>query len=322
MTGDSRYLILGAAGQDGRIALQKLSARGIEVHAGVRSHPSVEHAMHRVLPESRVHLLDVTDRESIVAIIRRVKPTRILNLAGQSNVHLSWDQPASTFDSNTVGALNVLQAVRDLGLVDRVRLYQALSSEIFGRPETSPQDETTTMHPVTPYGLSKASARSLSVMFRERFDVWVSNGILYNHESMYRPESYVVRHVSASVARIKAGLQDALEIGDMTARRDWGYAPDYVDGMMQMLEHDVPDDFVLATGASHSVRDLVEIAFAAAEIDDWEQYLRIRPERIRSVEPAMLVGDARKAREAFDWSPSCSFDEMVAKLVEHDLNRT
>lgn len=251
--------------------------------------------------------------------IRRIRPTRILNLAGQSSVRDSWERPAETLSTNTTGAMNVLQAVLKLGLMDSVRIYQASSSEMFGRPTAAPQDENTPHSPVTPYGVTKSAAHQLSKMLRERTGIWVTNGIPYNHESLYRSEAYVVRHVTASVARISRGVQAYLAIGDLHAQRDWGYANDYVKGMLRMLEYGHPDDFVLATGISHSVEDLVRVAFTAVGIDDWQSLVSVESGRLRNVEPVRLVGDAGKARDSLAWAPSCTFSEMIEMFIEGAL---
>lgn len=320
MTDHLSYLVIGAAGQDGTIALEMLGELGIEAHAGIRGPLAAAHPVLSIVDAARVHRLDVSDLDSVKRTIRRIRPTRILNLAGQSSVRDSWERPAETLGTNTTGAMNVLQAVLELGLMDSVRIYQASSSEMFGRPTAAPQDENTPHSPVTPYGVTKSAAHQLSKMLRERTGIWVTNGILYNHESLYRSEAYVVRHVTASVARISMGLQSRLAIGDLAAERDWGYATDYVKGMLQMLEYEHPDDFVLATGVSHSVEDLVRIAFAAVGIDEWRPSVTVESERLRDIEPVRLVGDAGKARKALGWTPSCGFSEMIEMFIEGELD--
>jgi len=313
-------LIIGAAGQDGSIAAERLAGESVEVHAVVRVPLSAGHRLH-VLPESHRHVVDITDASSVRKLIDEVQPTQVLNLAGQSDVRESWSRAGSALAANTEGFLNVLEAVRDLRMTETVRIVQASSSEIFGKPEAVPQNERTPLRPVTPYGVTKAAAHLFAQMFRESHNIWVSTAILYNHESSYRPESFVVRHVTASVARIKCGVEAKIKIGDLSARRDWGFAPDYVDGMLRILEHGVADDFVLATGVSHSVEDLLRVAFEHAQISDWERRVETDAARLREVDPIRLVGDATKARVDVGWQPSHTFEQMIGAMVDEDIRR-
>ena len=316
-----KYLIFGAAGQDGTIAAEQLQERGDEVWAAVRVRPAASHPLFGSISQSRLLEVDVTDRKSVHDVIQRSSPDRILHLAGLSHVGRSWANPAEVLHVNTVGVLQVFQAVIALGLVERVRIYHASSSEIFGRPSSEPQNEHAPLRPVTPYGVSKAAAHQLAQMFRERHGIWCASGILYNHESVFRSEEYVVRHVTASVARIALGRQAKLRIGDINARRDWGYAPEYVSGMLAMLEQPDPDDFVLATGVTRSVGDLIAAAFGAVGISDYESRLAVDQDRMRAAEPWNLVGDATHAFRSFGWRPRISFEEMVKILVQFDVER-
>lgn len=314
-----KYLILGAGGQDGIISSHMLASRGCDVVAGVRVQPPSGHPLRLMLPSSQIVTVDVEHLGDLRETIKRVQPTRILNLAGQSNVRASWKNAQKTVETNVLGLLNVLQILIELRMLNDVRVYQASSSEVFGRARDEPQDESISLRPVTPYGVSKASAQQLAELYRDRYDVWIAVGILYNHESIYRSEDYVVRHVTRSVARIKSKRQHVLQIGNIDARRDWGYAPDYVDGMLKMLEHNEPENFILATGITHSVDDLLGIAFRAAGIDEWRRFVQVDQSRNRSVEPFRLVGDAAKARNVLGWETTCTFAEMVSRIVTHDI---
>lgn len=314
-----RFLILGAGGQDGIIASKLLSLRGDDVLAAVRKLPPQGHPLRTFLQESQIVAVDVHHSGDVRRVLETYRPSRILNLAGQSNVRTSWEDARGSIETNVLGLLHIMQAVRDLRMQDEVRLYQASSSEVFGRPDVEPQNEDVESRPVTPYGASKAAAQHLAEMYRERHGLWVAVGILFNHESVYRSEEYVVRHVTGSVARIHKGIQQTLSIGNLEARRDWGFAPDYVDGMLRMLEYRQPTNFVLATGISHSVDELLQIAFAAAGIGEWRPLLQQDRSRQRVVEPFRLVGDATKARSLLDWRTTCTFSDMVSQLVLHDI---
>lgn len=313
------YLILGAAGQDGILAMRLLRERGEEFYAAVRAKPAKNHPFWAEVRDRQVRVVDVTKPSVLSGALDAVQPTRILNLAGFSDVRRSWDEPEKALNTNAGGALNLYRAVLQSGRSDAIRIYQASSSEVFGRPSSAPQTENTPMMPVTPYGVSKAAAQSLASILRERFGLWVSVGILFNHESPLRSEDYVVRHVIASAVRMKLGHQTELEIGDLSARRDWGFAPDYVEGMLRMIEHGQPEDFVLATGLTHSVGDVVDTAFEAVEMPTELRRVRSTPARSRPVEPVHLLGDATKARRTLGWKPSVGFREMIGKLVQSEL---
>ncbi len=313
------FLILGAAGQDGILAMQLLRNRGQDFYAGVRVPPARGHPFWEEVRENQFGVLDVTDPSQLREALDALRPTKILNLAGFSDVRRSWDEPEKAMKVNAGGALNLYQAALQSGRCDSIRIYQASSSEVFGRPDVAPQSETTPMMPITPYGVSKAAAQSLAMAFRERFGLWVSVGILFNHESPLRSEDYVVRHVVASAVRMKLGRKAELEIGDLNARRDWGFAPDYVEGMLRIIDHDEPDDFILATGVTHSVGDLIETVFEAVEMPQALRQVKSTLARTRPVDPVHLVGDAAKARKTLGWKPSVDFEEMIRLLVHKEL---
>ena len=313
------HLILGATGQDGVIASELLAKRGLEFYAGVRQIPKANHPLLRIVPPSRIVQVDVANYEAVKSTLRIIRPTRILNLAGISHVGDSWSRPSEHMRVNFEGAINVFRSVVREGLQETTRVYQASSAEVFGRAATYPQDEQTPFAPTTPYGASKAAAHECARIFRDYYGLWLTIGTLFNHESHHRPESFVVRHVTASVARIRLGKQQVLEIGDLESERDWGYAPDYVEGMLRMLEFSEPEDFVLATGKLHSVRELVAEAFAAVGISAWGDYVEVDANRIRPAEPLRLVGNASKAKSLLRWTHTRTFRQIVREMVTADL---
>jgi GDPmannose 4,6-dehydratase len=322
-----RALVTGITGQDGSYLAQLLIGKGYEVHGVVRraSTFNTERLEHLYRdphdPEARLflHYGDVADGTGLRRILERVRPDEVYNLAAQSHVRVSFDQPEYTADAVGTGTLRLLEALRDFCALsgNAVRFYQASSSEMFGSAPP-PQNESTTFHPRSPYAVSKVAAHWFAVNYREAYGMFVSSGILFNHESPRRGETFVSRKITRAAARIKIGLQERLYLGNLDARRDWGFAGDYVEAMWLMLQRDRPDDYVVATGESHSVRDLVQEAFAHVELD-WNKFVSVDPRYFRPSEVDHLCGDARKAEEELGWTPRVRFSKLVGMMVEHDL---
>jgi GDPmannose 4,6-dehydratase len=315
-----RALITGIAGQDGSYLAELLLDRGYDVAGVVRRDPDAPYA-NLAAVRDRVELLraDLLNQESLVAALQRWRPTEVYNLAAPSFVPASWDRPVVTAEFAAVGATSILEAIRAVD--PEIRFYQASSSEIFGEPLETPQNESTPPAPVTPYGVAKAYAHFIVRSYRRRYGLFACSGILYNHESPRRPLDFLPRKVSHGVASIALGLQSELVLGDLDARRDWGYAPDYVRAIWLMMERDEPDDFVVASGESHSVRELVQCAFAHVGLD-WQEHVRVDSSFARgAAELHGLVGDPSRARTELGWDRSVDFNGLVGVLVETDLNR-
>ena len=315
-----RALITGAAGQDGSLLAELLLEQGYEVYGVVRSAASGRHENLDGVRD-RVELLeaDLLDEASLVRALETASPDEVYNLAAPSFVPMSWVQPVLTAEFAAVGATALLEAVRSAAPTARV--YQAASSEIFGDPLTSPQTEETPVMPVTPYGAAKAYSFFIVRSYRRRYGLHASSGILFNHESPRRPLDFLPRKVAHGAARISLGLDRTLRLGDLDARRDWGYAGDYVRAMSLILQQDEPDDYVIASGVTHSVRDLVECAFEHVGLD-WREYVEVDDSLRRGkAELHNLVGDATKARERLGWAPSVDFRGLVHLLVDADLQR-
>lgn len=312
-----RALITGVAGQDGSYLAQLLLDEGYEVFGIVRDPDALHGNLAGV--ENRISLIraDLLDQSSLGGVLAESQPDEVYNLAAPSFVPMSWEQPVLTAQFAAVGATSILEAIREAGR--EIRFYQASSSEIFGDPREIPQTEQTPLAPVTPYGVAKAYAHFIVGSYRRRYGLFACSGILYNHESPRRPLDFVTRKVAHGVARIALGLDDELTLGNLEARRDWGYAPDYVRAMWLMLQQDEPGDYVVATGVVHSVRELVECAFGHAGLD-WEKHVRVDEALQRGkAELHDLVGDASLARTRLDWAPSVDFDQLVRILVESEL---
>jgi GDPmannose 4,6-dehydratase len=292
------------------------------VHGVVRgqSNPKRE-LVHRRLPDVRLHTGDLTDLSSLVRALREARPDEVYNLGAVSFVAYSWDNAHVTTDVTGKGVLNMLEAVRLYAGDDpgRVRFYQASSSEMFGKVQESPQHERTLLWPRSPYGVAKVFGHHLTINYRESYGMHASSGILFNHESPLRGPEFVTRKVSLAAARIALGLQHELVMGNLDARRDWGYAGDYVEAMWLMLQQPAADDYVVATGVTHSVRDLLDVAFRTVGIDDWSGLVRQDPAFLRPAEVDALVGDATKARRVLGWQPRVGFEELVTMMVEADL---
>jgi GDPmannose 4,6-dehydratase len=330
-------LITGVTGQDGAYLAELLLDKGYEVH-GLKRRSSlfntarIDHLGHRPL---RLHHGDMTDATNLVRLISEIRPDEIYNLAAQSHVQVSFETPEYTANADGLGALRILEALRILKLEDKTRFYQASTSELYGLAQEIPQRETTPFHPRSPYGVAKLYAYWITVNYREAYGIHASNGILFNHESPIRGETFVTRKITRAVAAIQQGRQDILEIGNLDARRDWGHAGDYVEGMWRIVQHDKPDDYVLATGEAHAVRDFVELAFAeigrtivwegagAEEIGrdaaDGTIRVRVDPAYFRPTEVDRLVGDSGKARRVLGWEHKTGFRELVAEMVRADL---
>jgi GDPmannose 4,6-dehydratase len=315
-------LITGITGQDGLYLSELLLSKGYEVHGLVRgqNNPKLE-VVRRVVPDVRLHNGDLTDMSSLIRALRDSQPDEVYNLGAVSFVAYSWENALLTTDVTAKGVLNMLEAVR-LHTGDdprHVRFYQASSSEMFGKVQESPQRETTLLWPRSPYGVSKVYGHYLTINYRESYGMHASSGILFNHESPRRGPEFVTRKVSQAVARIKLGLQDELVLGYLDAKRDWGFAGDYVEAMWLMLQQDHGDDYVVATGETHSIREFVDLAFRHVGIDDWERFVRQDEKFIRPAEVDVLVGDPTKAREVLGWKPTVDFPGLVAMMVDADL---
>ena len=308
----ARAFITGVGGQDGSYLAERLLADGLEVHALVLE---VDGDPVHCPDEVVLHVGDVADVEATRRLVREVAPQEVYNLAAVSSVAQSWDEPDRTAHVNGQAAVALMESAR---LVGGVRFVQAASAEIFGEPAESPQTEATRVAPVNPYGAAKAFAHLSAGVFRQR-DLHVSSLVLYNHESPRRPERFVTRKITSTVAAIARGEAEELVLGNIDARRDWGWAPDYVDAMVRAARADEPADYVVATGRAHSVRDFVAAAFAAAGVGDWEPLVRQDAAFFRPVDPTELVGDASRARAVLGWEPTVAFEEIVARMVAADL---
>jgi GDPmannose 4,6-dehydratase len=312
-------LITGITGQDGSFLAELLLAKGYRVYGLVRrtSRPNTERIDHLL---DRITLVsgDLLDTPSLLAALQQAQPDELYNLAAQSFVAASWQQPLLTGDATALGVTRLLEAVRTVN--PRIRFYQASSSEMFGKVVETPQSETTPFYPRSPYGVAKVYGHYITVNYRESFDLYAVSGILFNHESERRGLEFVTRKISDAVARIKLGLATELRLGNLDARRDWGYAGDYVEAMWRMLQQPVPRDYVIATGETHSVKEFVERAFTAVDLD-WTRYVRVDPLFVRPAEVDLLLGDATRAREELGWQPTVGFDALVRQMVESDLRR-
>ena len=314
-----RALITGITGQDGSYLAEFLLDKGYAVTGVVRrsSAPNlwrIEHLLDRI----ELRPADLLDQLSLIRLLQDVRPHELYNLAAMSFVPASWDQPMLTGEFNSQGVTRILEAVRHVD--PAIRLYQASSSEMYGRVREVPQTETTPFYPRSPYGVSKVFGHYITVNYRESYGLFAVSGILFNHESPRRGLEFVTRKVTDGVARIKLGLADHLGLGNLDACRDWGFAGDYVRAMWMMLQQDAADDYVIATGISHSVRALVEIAFAHAGLD-WEMYVRVDPAFLRPAEVDHLIGDARKASRVLGWKPEVTFEQLITMMVDADLAR-
>jgi GDPmannose 4,6-dehydratase len=312
-----RALITGITGQDGSYLAEFLLEKGYEVHGMVRrSSTETFQRLAGFRDDVVLHTGDLLDQRSLVDVLRESEPDEIYNLAAMSFVAASWSQPVLTAEFTAVGVTRILEAMREV--VPEARFYQASSSEMFGQVLEVPQREATPFYPRSPYGVAKCYGHFITVNYRESYGLFAASGILFNHESERRGLEFVTRKVTHGAAAIKLGLADELALGNLDAERDWGYAKDYVEAMWLMLQHDEPEDFVIATGKVHSVRKLVEVAFEHVGVDQ-EEHIRIDERYLRPAEVEHLVGDASKARQKLGWEPRTSFEEMIRRMVDADL---
>ena len=319
-----KALITGITGQDGSYLAELLLSKGYEVYGVIRRSSSFNTG--RIdpiyqdphLPDVRLRLVygDLNDASSLNKILRTIQPDEIYNLGAQSHVRVSFDIPEYTAEVTGVGTVRLLEAIRESGLTPK--FYQASSSEMFGKVQEIPQRETTPFYPRSPYGAAKLYAHWITVNYREGYNLFACSGILFNHESPRRGETFVTRKITKAAARIKLGLQQDLYLGNLDAKRDWGYAGDYVEAMWLMLQQDQPDDYVIATGETHTVREFLDVAFGHLNLD-WKQYVKIDPKYYRPTEVDLLIGDAAKARKQLKWEPRVRFKELVTMMVDADL---
>ncbi|NKI36441.1 GDP-mannose 4,6-dehydratase [Wenzhouxiangella sp. XN79A] len=348
-----KALITGITGQDGAYLTEFLLAKGYEVH-GIKRRASqfntqrIDHLYqdpHVPAPQLILHYGDLTDSTNLIRVVQDVQPDEIYNLGAQSHVAVSFESPEYTANADAIGTLRLLEAIRILGMEDRIRFYQASTSEMFGKVQEIPQRESTPFYPRSPYGVAKLYAHWITVNYRESYGMFACSGILFNHESPIRGETFVTRKITRALARIFVGLDDCLYLGNLDARRDWGHARDYVEAQWLMLQQDQPDDYVIATGEQHSVRDFVDAAAGRLGMTlDWsgsgadsigvvaaapgdcaaqpgKEVVAIDPRYFRPAEVDTLLGDPTKARTELGWTPKISFDELVAEMVEKDLER-
>ena len=320
-----RALITGITGQDGSYLAELLLSKGYEVH-GLRRRSStfgterIEHLIFGDDPPLHLHYGDLSDGNGLMRLLREIEPHEVYNLAAQSHVRVSFDQPTYTADVTAVGTLRLLEAIRDVqdDTGRQIRFYQASSSEMFGKVVETPQKETTPFYPRSPYGVAKVYSHWITINYRESYDLHASCGILFNHESPRRGETFVTRKITRAATRIKLGLQEKLYLGNLDAKRDWGFAGDYVEAMWLMLQQETPDDYVVATNELYSVRDFCEKAFGQLGLN-YEDHVEIDPRYYRPAEVDLLLGDSTKAYEQLGWKPQTSFDQLVEMMVKKDL---
>ena len=317
-----RALVTGITGQDGRFLAQFLTGKGYQVSGLIRGQNNPKAQM--VLDETpSLELVDgdLRDLSSLIAAVEQVQPDEVYNLGAISYVPLSWKQPELTSEITGLGVLRMLEAVRIVGGTENnpIRFYQASSSEMFGKVRETPQNELTPFHPRSPYGVAKVFGHHVTVNYRESYGLHATSGVLFNHGSERRGIEFVERKITTSLARIKLGLQDSIALGNLDSARDWGYAGDYVEAMWMMLQQDEPDDYVIASGESHTIRECLDVAFRAAGYDDWTPYVYKDPRFERPAEVDLLFGDASKAREVLGWKPRMSFEALVTMMYESDL---
>ena len=321
-----KALITGITGQDGSYLAELLLDKGYEVHGIIRRASTfnterIEHLYqdpHVNNVRLFLHYGDIADSTNLIKLLYRIQPDEIYHLAAQSHVRVSFDIPEYTGDVTGLGTIRILEAIRETGL--KTKFYQASSSEMYGKVQEVPQRETTPFYPRSPYGVAKVYAYWATVNYRESYGIFASNGILFNHESPRRGETFVTRKVSRAVARINTGLDDKLYLGNLDAKRDWGYAKEYVDAVWLMLQQDQPDDFIIATGEVHSVRELVEEAFSYLGLD-WQKYVEEDPRYYRPSEVDLLVGDANKAKKLLGWEAKTKFKDVIRLMIDADLEK-
>ncbi len=319
-----KALITGITGQDGSYLAEFLLAKGYEVHGIIRRASTfntgrIDH-LYKDPHINGVHLFlhygDIADSTNLIKLLYRIKPDEVYHLAAQSHARVSFDIPEYTGDVTGLSTIRILEAIRETGVGSK--FYQASSSEMFGKVHEVPQTENTPFHPRSPYGAAKVYAYWATVNYRESYGLFACNGILFNHESPRRGETFVTRKITRAVGRIKAGLQDTLYLGNLDAKRDWGYAREYVEAMWLMLQQEQPDDFVIATGETHSVEEFLAEAFSYVDLD-WRDYVKLDEKYLRPAEVDLLIGDASKARQAFGWEPKVTFKELIHLMVDADI---
>ncbi|MBV9412984.1 MAG: GDP-mannose 4,6-dehydratase [Acidimicrobiia bacterium] len=317
-----RALITGIDGQDGRYLAELLISKGYDTFGMIRGQNNPRGQIVRdEIPAVELIEGDLQDLSSLIAVVEQVQPDEVYNLGAVSFVALSFRQPELTADITGLGVLRMLEAIRLVGGTEAntMRFYQASSSEMFGKVRETPQTESTPLHPRSPYGVAKVFGHYTTVNYRESYGLHATSGILFNHESPRRGLEFVTRKVTNGVARIKLGLQDKVTLGNLDAARDWGYAGDFVEAMWLMLQQDDPEDYVIATGETHTIRELLQLAFGAVGIEDWERYVESDPRFMRPAEVDILTGDASKAADKLGWKPKVSFADLVQMMVESDL---
>jgi GDPmannose 4,6-dehydratase len=312
-----RALITGVSGMDGSHLADLLLEKGYEVY-GLERRSSVKNRTNTNHLVGKINFLtgDLTDQNSLLRCLKKSDPNEVYNLASQSFVGQSWNIPEQTSNVTGLGVLRMLEAIREYG--KKIKFYQASSSEMFGRMIENPAKENTPFYPRSPYGVSKLYGHWITKNYRESYDMFNVSGILFNHESERRGLEFVTRKISDGVAKIKLGLSDYITLGNLEAKRDWGYAPDYVESMWMMMQHEQPDDYVVATGETHSIKEFLDVAFSCVEIYDWNKYIRQDPRFMRPAEVDVLRGDYTKAYKTFGWKPKTTFEELVKKMVEND----
>ena len=321
-----RALITGITGQDGSYLAELLLEKSYEVHGIIRRSSSfntnridrIYKDPHKAGTRLFLHYGDLTDAQNLTNLVLDVQPDEIYNLGAQSHVRVSFDTPVYTLQATGAGALNVLDAARQLNKRHPVKVYQASSSEMYGNAAEIPQTEKTPFHPQSPYACAKVYAFHQTVNYRHAYDLFATNGILFNHESPRRGETFVTRKITRAASRIKLGLQDKLYLGNLDAKRDWGFAGDYVEAMWLMLQHDEPDDFVVATGETYSIRQFLDLSFSHLDLD-WQDYVEIDPRYFRPTEVGLLLGDFSKAKEKLGWEPKVTFEQLAQMMVEADM---
>jgi len=319
-----KALVTGITGQDGSYLAELLLSKGYEVHGIIRRAStfntgrldSIYEDPHSDQRQLSLHYGDLSDASGLARLMARIQPDEIYNLAAQSHVRVSFDAPEYTTDITGTGTIRLLEAIRESGM--KPRFYQASSSEMFGKVQEVPQKETTPFYPRSPYGCAKVYSYWITVNYRESYGLFACNGILFNHESPRRGETFVTRKITRAVAHIKAGLQDKLYLGNLDAKRDWGYAKEYVEAMWRMLQHDEPEDYVIATNETHSVREFLEVAFDHVGLD-WQKHVEIDPRYYRPAEVDLLIGDYSKAKKQLGWEPKTRFADLTRLMVDADV---
>ena len=316
-----KALVTGVTGQDGAYLAELLLEKGYEVHGIIRRSSSfntkrIDHVYDN--PNLTLHYGDLTDSVQLVKLLYELAPDEIYNLAAQSHVRVSFDIPEYTGNVTGMGAIRILEAIREAGLVEKVRYYQASSSEMYGMVQEVPQTEKTPFWPRSPYACAKVFAYWLTVNFRESYNLHASNGILFNHESPLRGETFVTRKITRAATRIKLGLQDTLSLGNLDSKRDWGFAKEYVEAMWLMLQQDEPDDYVIATNETHTVREFVEVVFELLDLD-WKEYVKFDERYMRPAEVDLLIGDPAKAKKQLGWEPKVKFRDLCKIMVDADM---